>query len=96
MAGYSCKQLSNNDAIKIEGLFNHNPIVFHKNNFFMEAPAFVEFFENANVAEQSLDHLLGKLVYENTKNVQDEDKNQILRGMLKIVLGRTPQFLLSP
>ena len=62
MAGYTCKQLSDDDVVKIEGLFAVNPIVFHRNHLFMAASTFVLTFENPEGDGQSLEQLLVKLV----------------------------------
>ena len=74
MAGYTCKQLSDDDVVKIEGLFAVNPIVFHRNNLFMGAATFVQTYGNRNGDGQSLEQLLVKLV---SDNVRTSNKNAL-------------------
>ena len=62
MVGYSCKQLSDDDVVKIEGLFEERSVVFHRKSLFMMAPAFVEMCENKN--KQTVEEMVNKLVHE--------------------------------
>ena len=59
MVGYSCKQLSDDDVVKIEGLFEESSLVFHRKSLFMIATVFVNICE-----KKTVDVLVNKVVRE--------------------------------
>ena len=62
MAGYSCKQLSDDDVVAIESLFLENAVVWHRNNCFVTARTFVELMEGKTDKDIQLKEILVKLV----------------------------------